>query len=250
ETKKWPIIIGFSNAARGIDPVTLCSEAAEKFGFIVVGSNNTQNGPPGPIMNAYHAIKKEIEKRFSIDPQRIYSIGLSGGSSVALQLAIIEQDLFRGIIACAAFARPTDNYKNKNVFIYGLVGDKDFNYPSFKNGTGNLDKSKTPYWVEVFKGAHQWPPKEKVYEAIEMFDYLYQKKNSDKAIEIANKIIKTKIILIEQMMQEKAWEHASFEVNNLLRNFEDNSSMEKLNAIRKKIDANLVVVENKSNSKK
>ena len=245
-SKKWPIIIGFSNAARGIDPVTLCSEAAEKFGFIAIGSNNTRNGSTEVIMKAYHAIKKEMEKRFSIDPQRVYSIGLSGGSGVALQLAIIEPDLFRGIIACAAFVQPNFNYKDKNIFIYGIVGDKDFNYPEFKNGGSLLEKTKTPYWVEVFQGNHEWPPKKQIFEAIEMFDYLHQKKGEDKGKIQADKIIKTRMAHLEQLMRDKSWEHASFAVDNLLRNFEDSTYIDRLNITRKKIDANLKSLESKN----
>lgn len=244
-SKKWPIIIGFSNAARGIDPVTLCSEAAEKFGFIVIGSNNTRNGPPAPIMKAYYAIKTEINKRFSIDSQRIYSIGLSGGSRVALQLAVIEPDLFRGVIACAGFIRPNDSYKNKKIFIYGMVGDKDVTYPEYKTGVELLKKTNTSVWIEVFKGGHQWPPKEKIFEAIEIFDYLYQKNGDDKGVLQANKIIKSKMAQIEQMMVEKTWEYALLETDNLLRNFENNAFIEKQIAMRKKIEANLAFQSNK-----
>lgn len=238
-SKKWPIIIGFSNAARGIDPVTLCSEAAEKFGFIVVGSNNTKNGPAGPILKAFDAIKKEIGKRFSIDTQRIYSLGFSGGSSVALQLASQEPDYFCGVIACALFVTPSEIFKNKNLFIYGIVGDKDFAYPEYKKGGKILEINKTPYWIEVFKGNHEWPPKELIFDAIEMFDYLYQKTGEDKGKTQADKIIKKKMVRIEQMLKENAWEHASFEIDNLLRNFENNSYAERLKGLRKKLDAKL-----------
>ena len=116
--KKWPIILGFSPVARGSDPVMLCSEAAEKYGFIVIGSNNSKNGDSVLINKAYMALKTEIQKRFSFDPQRMYSIGMSGGSRVALRLASQEPDLFRGVIACAAFINPMDSFKDKNIFIY------------------------------------------------------------------------------------------------------------------------------------
>ncbi len=42
--KKWPIVYAFDPAARGRMPVELMKDAAEKYGYIVVGSNNSRNG--------------------------------------------------------------------------------------------------------------------------------------------------------------------------------------------------------------
>lgn len=236
--KKWPIIIGFSPAARGTDPVTLCAEAAEKFGFIVIGSNNSRNGDSAPINKAYLALKKEIQKRFSYDPDRVYSIGMSGGSRVALRFAGQEKDMFRGVIACAAFINPAENYEGKDIFIYGIVGDEDFNYSEYKRGP-LLDKTKTPYWIEIYQGKHQWPPKEKVYEAIEMFDYLYHKKSEGKGLAQAELIINNRIANTDKLISKKLWIHASAEVENLLRNFNDHPLAVKMKELRKKLDENV-----------
>src|SRR6267142_6690756 len=43
--KKWPILYCFDPEARGIVPVKRYQSAAEKYGWIVAGSNNSQNGP-------------------------------------------------------------------------------------------------------------------------------------------------------------------------------------------------------------
>ena len=41
--KRWPIIYAFDPVARGKLPVGLFKEAAEKYGYIVAGSNNSRN---------------------------------------------------------------------------------------------------------------------------------------------------------------------------------------------------------------
>ena len=41
--KKWPIVYAFDPDARGEIPVKLMQDAAEHFGYIVVGSNNSRN---------------------------------------------------------------------------------------------------------------------------------------------------------------------------------------------------------------
>src|ERR1700740_3071463 len=41
--KRWPLLLVFDPFARGEVSVKLFHEAAEKYGFIVVGSNNSRN---------------------------------------------------------------------------------------------------------------------------------------------------------------------------------------------------------------
>src|SRR5690348_17102495 len=43
--RKWPILYAFDPGAHGRAPVERFKEAAEKYGWIVVGSNNSRNGP-------------------------------------------------------------------------------------------------------------------------------------------------------------------------------------------------------------
>ncbi len=43
--RKWPILCAFDPGARGRVPVERFKKAAEKYGWIVPGSNNSRNGP-------------------------------------------------------------------------------------------------------------------------------------------------------------------------------------------------------------
>jgi hypothetical protein len=47
--KRWPIIYCFDPAARGSLPLERFRQAAEKYGLIIVGSNNSRNGPDSPL---------------------------------------------------------------------------------------------------------------------------------------------------------------------------------------------------------
>src|SRR5260370_14037602 len=42
--KRWPIVYAFDPFARGSMPVELMKDAAERYGYIVAGSNNSHNG--------------------------------------------------------------------------------------------------------------------------------------------------------------------------------------------------------------
>mgnify|MGYP003336387058 FL=1 len=47
-TREWPVIFVFDPGARGRNAVERLRAAAERFGYIVAGSNNSRNGPIDP----------------------------------------------------------------------------------------------------------------------------------------------------------------------------------------------------------
>ena len=62
--KRWPIIYCFDPSARGQRPVERFKDAAEKYGYIVVGSNNSRNGSTGASQAAADASRR-IHRRSS-----------------------------------------------------------------------------------------------------------------------------------------------------------------------------------------
>src|SRR4029077_2132851 len=64
--KRFPIIYAFDPGARGKTPVELMKDAAERYGYIVVGSNNSRNGSWKIEAEAAQAILKDTENRFPI----------------------------------------------------------------------------------------------------------------------------------------------------------------------------------------
>ena len=84
---KWPVLFAFDPGARGRVPVERFKEAAEKYGWIVLGSNNSRNGPWNDVVNAWNAMLADAHQRFAIDDGRMYATGFSGGARVAVQIA-------------------------------------------------------------------------------------------------------------------------------------------------------------------
>lgn len=82
----------------------------ERRGIIVVAPRNAGNGHPVMFRRlalALHAHENAV-RRFPIDPERSYVGGWSGGSRVALALAIAYPDLFRGALLIAG-SDPVDS---------------------------------------------------------------------------------------------------------------------------------------------
>jgi len=99
--RAWSVIFAFDPLARGRAPLVKYQAAAEKYGYIVAGSNNSRNGPWNVSLAAAQAMSADVGTRFSIDPKRMYTAGLSGGARVAMALAI-SMNQFAGVIASSA----------------------------------------------------------------------------------------------------------------------------------------------------
>jgi len=166
--RKWPVIFCFDPAGRGGLPVRLLKDAAERFGYILAGSNDSRNGPFPPILKAQQVLWREINDRFPVDPFRTYATGFSGGSRAALFLALSHKDRFAGVISCGAFDAERKSIPRKSdLAFYMLVGDADFNLFEFTRFDEKLTKRGHEHWLEVFDGPHRWPPESFMLRALE-----------------------------------------------------------------------------------
>ncbi len=158
--KAWPVIFCFDPGARGLEPVQRLSAAAEKYGYIVAGSLNSRNGPWAGNAAAINAMVGDVQSHLNLDPQRIYSAGLSGGARVATQLAIAGMS--KGVIACSAgFPQGRDGLPDTVAFpFFGTAGTEDFNYGELRRLDDQLDELKANHRIVIFDGSHEWAPAE------------------------------------------------------------------------------------------
>ena len=166
--KAWPLLLAFDARALGDVPVKRYQQAAEKFGYIVAGSNNSRNGPVAPEYAAAKAMEADVTARFSIDPKRIYLAGQSGGARLALDLAIQARGRIAGVIASSAGLPPSMGVDVELPFVvFGTAGTEDFNYLELTRLDRNV---ATPHRVRIFPGGHTWLPGELAMEALEWME--------------------------------------------------------------------------------
>jgi tetratricopeptide (TPR) repeat protein len=169
--KRWPIIYAFDPGAMGQTPVKLFQEAAEKYGYIVAGSNNSRNGPWENNMKAGNAVWVDTHIRFRIDDERIYTTGFSGGARMASGLSSLLKKPVAGIIACGAglpgWLTPD---KIAPAAFFGLAGLADLNYKEIKRLDNEFDSLNTVHRTRIFDGSHDWPPRELCEEALEWME--------------------------------------------------------------------------------
>lgn len=169
--RRWPLIAAFDPGARGNLPVEHFREAAERYGFIVCGSNNSRNGPMPPTGEAAKAMLGDVVARFSIDDKRVYLTGFSGGARAATTLAVFFKGQIAGVIGCGAgFAEGLRVNSSLPFIYYGTVGTDDFNYPEMRQLDRTLEQAPIVHHVVVFEGGHEWAPSEVCVGAIEWIE--------------------------------------------------------------------------------
>lgn len=172
----WPILYVFDPAARAQMAVQKFTTIAEELGYIVVCSNQSQNGPWAPIIKASNALFEDTDNRFHLDQRRIYTYGFSGGSRIASYIAL-QSDRICGVIGCGAgFPDGIAPQAGLEFDYYGLIGNRDMFYQEMHTLYGQLGEYPIHLHLEIFEGPHQWPPSKKLSEALEFMELQAMKK--------------------------------------------------------------------------
>jgi hypothetical protein len=163
--RPWPVIFAFDPGGRGRNPVDRYQAAAEQYGFIVAGSNNSRNGSPDTT-TAVTAMTTDVASRFHVDPKRVYTAGMSGGARVALSVGLWSQGI-AGVIASSAGYPDARPRKTLSFALFATAGTEDFNHLEMRL----LDRALTsPHRLAIFEGGHTWLSSELAIEAVEWME--------------------------------------------------------------------------------
>ena len=167
--KRWPIVYAFDPGARGSAPLELMKEAAERHGYILVGSNNSRNGSWKIEAEAAEAIVQDTHARLSIDDRRVYLAGFSGGARVAAQIAQVCKCAAGVLLNGAGFHPIAFDSKDAPFVVFAAVGTCDFNYPEDVRTDEELEKLGYQHFLRPFEGPHQWAPAATMEEGLAWF---------------------------------------------------------------------------------
>jgi dienelactone hydrolase len=175
--KKWPVVYAFDPAARGNLPVELLKDAAEHYGYIVAGSNNSRNGAWKVEIDAAQAVSDDTRTRFSIDEHRVYFAGFSGGARVASRIAQQCKCAAGVLLNGAGFGIGTPPSRDSVFAVFAAVGNLDFNYPEVTHLDAALESNGFPHFLRYFDGPHQWAPRPVMEEALAWFRLIAMKQS-------------------------------------------------------------------------
>ena len=168
--KPTPIIFIFEPMARGKTGIDPFISTADTYGYLLVCSNNTKNGP---FEQNYPIIDRLFAKVFTslkLDSKRVYTSGFSGGGRLASSIAL-KTDQIQGVVSCgAAFTVNSGGLPTTQSFSYAtIIGEQDMNYYELTFTHKYLTKTKLPYEVFTPNINHRWPTRDQILMA---FDWM------------------------------------------------------------------------------
>jgi dienelactone hydrolase len=173
--KRWPIVYAFDPAARGSAPVELMKDAAERYGYIVAGSNNSRNGAWKPEADAAQAMFQDTHARLMVDNNRVYFAGFSGGARLASSLAQRCNCAAGVLLNGAGFSPSSPPVADARFSVFAAVGNFDFNYGEVLDLDANLGTLRYSHALRRFDGPHQWAPANVMDEALAWFRLISMK---------------------------------------------------------------------------
>src|ERR1035437_5154430 len=124
---KYQVIIACDPHGTGILPLEKYKDLADKYGYILMGSNDSKNGQDmntsGVIIDALFS---ETSGRYSIDSTRIYVMGFSGGARIACIIGLYQGGV-AGIIGCGAGFPSTNQAVRFKPDYISIAGNAAFN---------------------------------------------------------------------------------------------------------------------------
>jgi tetratricopeptide (TPR) repeat protein len=173
--KRWPIVYAFDPDALGSVPVELMKDAAERYGYIVAGSNNSHNGAWKLGAQAAQAMIQDTRMRLSIDDNRAYFAGFSGGARLALVLAR-QCKCAAGVLMNSAGLGPGPPQAPDATFaVFATAGTTDFNYGEVVTMDAKLETLHCVHAFSAFAGTHSWAPASVMDKAFAWFRLMAMK---------------------------------------------------------------------------
>jgi tetratricopeptide (TPR) repeat protein len=220
----WPTIFCFDPRARGKLAIERFVSAAQKYGYIVVCSNNSRNGLNwNTVSQIFTNLWDDAHSRFRIDEKRTYAAGFSGGSRLAATYASRCRGCFAGVVGCGA-GFPGDIAPDaKTTFAYfGLIGVDDFNFGEMWQLEKKLSQLPSPYQFQTFTGGHEWPPPEKIEQGIAWLTFLAMKSGlTVKDGKFIEEQYALRMTAAEKLLAAQQYVDAQKALSSMVRDFQD-----------------------------
>ncbi|MBW1295627.1 hypothetical protein [Aquimarina litoralis] len=169
-TKESPIVFIFDPGAEGKRGIQPFIEASEAYGYMLVCSNHTKNGPYDRNFDITNRLFDFVFANFKIKRNEVYLSGFSGGSRLASAIAVLTNQV-AGVVGCGAgFSLESSHVPSTQSFSYaGVCGDRDMNYQEMIRAKGYLMQLKFSNTLITYDGNHSWTPSKQILRA---FDWL------------------------------------------------------------------------------
>ncbi len=188
-----PVLIFFDPHGNGNFPLRKYEGLAEKYGYMMMGSNNSKNGLSFQETGKFaQNLLTEALTRFNTS--KIYFCGFSGGAKVAL-MAGSQLPKVEAVIYCGA---STPIQTTHPIKLLGFAGTADMNYTDVVQFERELNDPQVEHYLIEWDGKHEFPSPE-VFE--EAFMFLETAKVENYAEKQAT--ISPKDLMVEQKVKQE-----------------------------------------------
>lgn len=155
--KSLPVIVFLDPHKHGAIPLNLYYQLAEKAGYILIGSNDSENGMDlATSFGISKALINEAVNKYHADTNRITVAGFSGGAKAAIYSAFYNPQVDALVYSGSALSADAPA-SPKKLDILGITGVDDMNYSELVLLKRQWDsKGINNYFIEG-KGKHEWP---------------------------------------------------------------------------------------------
>lgn len=169
---KWPVLFVMGPQGGTEEGIRRYIRGAEKNNWIVAMSIQSKNGFKAS-RTAVAAMVGDVFKRFSVDKERCYASGMSGGARMAFWLANEREQNIIGIIPCGA--GDAGNRYSSRALAYGLCGGYCFNRwdMAITFNRRILKRGR----LRFFEGGHVWADENLIFDAITWLNGKYLAKH-------------------------------------------------------------------------
>ena len=174
--KSWPALFIYDAQGNGTVGIDRFKAGAEKYGYILVGSYNYRNGPVDKGFEAARILLEEVTQEWSVDMNRIYTAGMSGGARMASTVGVVTGRIAGVIAIGAAFNFMNEPSEKSHFDLVGITGDKDMNYRELPRAREVLRDLGASAHVITYDGKHRWCHEKQATEALEWLEVMAMKK--------------------------------------------------------------------------
>jgi len=177
--QRWPVLMLLDPGGRATLPLERFREAAERHGWVLMSSYDVRNGDADTMaLNdaAVDAMLVDAQRRFAMDPERLYFGGFSGMARYAWTIAVRLDGRAAGLIgAGAGFPGQPGLWaamlRGAKPFPYfGAIGTDDSNRIEMEDAVSSLGATAFPHRLTYFGGGHEWPPAAVAAEAVDWLE--------------------------------------------------------------------------------
>lgn len=240
--RKWPLVVVCDMEGRGKRAVSMFHNAAEKQGYVLIGSNSIHDSVSiTKNILATDRLLKNVRELVPIENQRIYSAGFSAGARFASLVPSFIKG-FKGVISLGGAIPNYELLTNKNAFHFiGIAGNEDFSYPDMLESRSTLKRLKFPNQLWIFDGGHQWPDPVYIEKALITATLLAMAKGQlPKNESYINSNYKKELLQIKSLNESRNYISAYDHINEIINVYQQITSVDSLLEQRRILKKNKV----------